>query len=195
MTCHIFRTKQKERKEIKLIKILFKDIPGFENEYQATTDGKIWSLKTKRFLSQHLRGQAGKKYYYVCLCKNNIPQNFRVHRLVAMTFISNPDNLPCVNHKDYNKLNNKVTNLEWCSYKENNEYGNRIEKSVETRKKNGYCIKTAVYNKNTNELIGEFESIRDAIRFLGLPKSADSNISEVINGRKKSAYGYYWKRL
>lgn len=175
------------------MEILFKDIPGFENEYQATTDGKIWSLKSKKFLSQQLRGPEGKKYYYVCLCKNNHKQNFRVNRLVALTFIPNPNNLPCVNHKDCNKLNNNVSNLEWCSYEENNKYDNRIEKAINTRKKNGYCTKVAVYDKNTYELIKEFESARDAIRFFKLPNSASSNISAVLKGRKKSAYGYYWK--
>lgn len=174
---------------------LFKDIPGFENEYQATSDGRIWSLKSKKFLSQQLKGPKDKKYYYVCLCKNNNKQNFRVNRLVALAFIPNPDNLPCVNHKDCNKLNNEVTNLEWCSYQENNEYNNRVTKAVETRKKNGNCVRVAVYDKDTYELVREFDTVRDAIHFFGLADSASANISAVLKGRKKSAYGYYWENL
>lgn len=177
------------------MEILFKDIPGFENEYQATSDGRIWSLKSKKFLSQQLKGPKDKKYYYVCLCKNNNKQNFRVNRLVALAFIPNPDNLPCVNHKDCNKLNNEVTNLEWCSYQENNEYNDRITKAIETRKKNGNCVRVAAYDKDTYELIREFDSVRDAIHFFGLADSASANISAVLKGRKKSAYGYYWENL
>ena len=96
---------------------------------------------------------------------------------------------------DCNKLNNNVSNLEWCTYKENNHYDNRILKSIETRKKNGYCVKVAVCNKITHETIKEFDSVRDAIHFLNLSDSASSNISAVIKGRRKSAYGYFWKNL
>lgn len=173
--------------------ILYKDIPGYENEYQATTDGRIWSLKSKRFLSQQLRGPENKEYYYVCLCKNNIKKQHRVNRLIAKTFLENPNNLPCVNHKDCNKLNNCVNNLEWCTYEDNNKYNNRIELSVQTRKKNGLCTKVKVYNKNTLEFIGTYESVRDAIKELQLDNSSSANISAALHGKRKSAYGYIWK--
>ena len=152
-------------------------------------------MKYKKFLSLQLRGPEGKKYYYVNLCKNNQQKACRVHRLIALTFIPNPNNLPCVNHLDCNKLNNNVSNLEWCTYKENNHYDNRILKSIETRKKNGYCVKVAICNKTTHETIKEFDSVRDAIHFLNLSDSASSNISAVIKGRRKSAYGYFCKNL
>ena len=62
------------------------------------------------------------------LCKNGKIKAFLVHRLVAEAFIPNPDNLPCINHKDENPKNNQVENLEWCTYKYNNEYNGRIDK-------------------------------------------------------------------
>lgn len=172
--------------------IKYKDIQGYEGCYQVTEDGQVWSVKSNKFLAQQLRGPEGKQYLYVCLCKNNVKQNFRVNRLVAQAFLDNPLNLPCVNHKDSNKLNNKVDNLEWCDYKYNNEFDNRKEKAVETRKNNGNCRKTIMCDKNTHEVIKEFVSTSEAIDFLNLPKNSAANISATIKGRKKSAYGYYW---
>ena len=170
----------------------YKDIQGYEGWYQITDDGQVWSLKSNRFLSQQLRGPEGRQYLYVCLCKNNVKQSFRVNRLVAQAFIDNPLELPCVNHKDSNKLNNQANNLEWCDYKYNNDYNSRKEKAVETRKNNGNCRKTIMCDKKTHEIIREFVSTSEALEYLGLPKSAAANISATIKGRKASAYGYYW---
>ena len=175
------------------MEFLQKDIVGYEGLYQITSDGKVWSLKSCKFLKPLLSGPKGKEYYYVCLSKNGIKKNHKIHRLVAEAFIPNPNNLPIVNHKDENKKNNYVDNLEWTTYKENNDYGTRKEKMVETRKNNGNCCKTIMCDKNTHEQIQIFETTRDAIRFLGLANSASSNISACIKGRKKSAYGYWWK--
>ena len=65
-------------------------------------------------------------YYSVSLMKNNKRRNYRIHRLVAEAFIPNPDNLPQVNHKDENKLNNIVSNLEWCDNTYNSQYPNDL---------------------------------------------------------------------
>lgn len=175
--------------------IQFKDIPGFEGEYQATSTGQIWSLKTQKFLKQQLKGPDNKKYFYVCLCKNNQKSSHRVNRLIAETFLPNPKNLPCVNHKDCNKLNNNLENLEWCSYQDNNLYQDRTLKAVNTRKENGFCQKVQVFDKKTNEFKGEFNSVRDAIRFFNLQNNCSANISAVLNGKKKSAYGFIWKKV
>ena len=77
-------------------------------------------------------------YIRVHLSKNGIKTGFRVHRLVAQAFLPNPDNLPEVNHLDEDKTNNRVDNLEWCDRKYNNNYGDRLEKSINTKIKNGY---------------------------------------------------------
>ena len=73
-------------------------------------------------------------YLKVCLSCNGKNKMFFVHRLVAEAFLPNPDNLPQVNHKDEDKSNNRVDNLEWCSQLYNNIYGSRMERQVNTRK-------------------------------------------------------------
>lgn len=70
-----------------------------------------------------------KGYAQVILSVNNTQRRYSVHRLVALHFIPNLDNKPCVNHKDENPLNNNVENLEWCTYSYNTNYGNCIEKN------------------------------------------------------------------
>ena len=116
----------------------WKDIKGYEGIYQVSSYGNIKSMdriveansnhKYQHIKEHLLRLNGGKKYIQVILCKNGKTKPFLVHRLVAEAFISNPNNLPCVNHKDENPKNNNVDNLEWCTYKYNNEYNRRVEK-------------------------------------------------------------------
>jgi hypothetical protein len=110
-----------------------KDIPGYEGLYSATTDGQIWSHKSKKFLKPYTVGTY-KKYLGVKLVKNGKAKSYRVHRLVAMTYLPNPDNLPQINHKDENPQNNCLENLEWCDAMYNNHYGTRTERQIETMK-------------------------------------------------------------
>ena len=85
------------------------------------------------------------------MCKNGKTKQGLLHRLVAEAFIPNPDNLPCINHKDENPLNNRADNLEWCSYKYNNEYNDRIGRC---RDKISTTLKTKQYHhKMTPEQI------------------------------------------
>ena len=99
-----------------------KDIKGFER-YQITDDGRVWSKTSKRYLSP-TKSQDG--YLRVKLCNGDGTYiNTNVHRLVASAFIPNPDNLPQVNHKDEDKTNNCVENLEWCTSQYNNTYNDR----------------------------------------------------------------------
>ena len=120
---------------------LWKDIKGFEGLYQVSTLGRVRSLdkyidaKIKNVDKVLKRGKILKPYYgkdgylRVHLCKNGKRTRFLVHRLVAEAFISNPDNLPCVNHKDEDKTNNYPCNLEWCTYKYNTNYGTRNKRA------------------------------------------------------------------
>jgi hypothetical protein len=91
-------------------------VKGFEGLYEVDDQGNVYSLISNRFVDS---GLTSKKYKRVCLVTNGKRKFHHVHRLVAETFIPNPLNLPQVNHKDGNKQNNHVENLEWCSASDN----------------------------------------------------------------------------
>ena len=100
--------------------IAYKRILNFEN-YQIGTDGSIWSLRAS--VPKRLKPQVKTNgYFTVTLYNKNLKKKCYIHRLVAETFISNPNNYPCINHKDENKSNNNVSNLEWCTNAENNQH-------------------------------------------------------------------------
>lgn len=99
----------------------WKDIQGYEDLYRVNTNGEVYSVRSNKILKPFYRGRRpDNKYFVVELHKNNKGKTISVHRLVAEAFIPNPNKLPCVNHKDGNKFNNCVDNLEWCTYSENN---------------------------------------------------------------------------
>lgn len=118
----------------------WKDIPNYENLYQISNNGVVRRLQSYDSRG-HLRNPRTRKtritkkgYPQVGLYKNGIETKFLIHKLVAETFIPNPDNLPCINHKDENPLNNCVSNLEWCTYKYNANYGSCQIRRVKTRR-------------------------------------------------------------
>ena len=108
-----------------------KDIPSYEGLYGITKDGKIYNLKYKRFLKAASDKDG---YLRINLSKNGQKVSYRVHRLVALTYIPNPNNYPIINHKDENKQNNNVSNLEWCTHKYNTNYGTAIQRQSEKLK-------------------------------------------------------------
>lgn len=121
---------------------IWKDIEGYEGLYQVSNLGRIKSLERyvwNRFsyilVKERILKQSNDKYGYciISLNKNNKGKVFKVHRLVAQAFIPNSLNAPQVNHKDEDKKNNYVDNLEWCDSKYNNTYGTRIERIVRNR--------------------------------------------------------------
>lgn len=126
------------------MKEIWKNIMDF-NGYQVSNLGRIRSFKTYKVLKQ----KTYKGYKSLCLYKYGKKYYRAVHRLVAEAFISNPKNLPCVNHKDENPSNNCVNNLEWCNYAYNINYGTGINRRLETRRKNSGHI---VLNVNLTEL-------------------------------------------
>lgn len=150
-----------------------KDIKGYEGQYAITSCGKVWSYKRQKFLKPAL----SRGYEIVVLCKEGITKNYRVHRLVAEAYIPNPENKPQVNHKDENKENNCVNNLEWVTAEENNNYGTRNEragKSLSVSKcKPVYCVELDKY----------FESGIAAAAELGLNQG---NIGKCCNGKQKT---------
>lgn len=123
----------------------WRDIPGYEGLYQASSLGMIRSVERlvpgkkgffKLMKSVVLKQTtAGRGYASVMLSKNGVTKRWNVHRLIALTFIPNPNNLPEVNHKDENKTNNIWANLEWCDSKYNANYGHRNINQVNTKLK------------------------------------------------------------
>lgn len=108
---------------------IFKDIPKFEGRYQISNLGKVWSKITNKFLTLQ-KEKCG--YVRVSLNLNKKSKKYLVHRLGAFAFIKNNKNKPCVNHINSNKIDNRVENLEWCTYSENLKhsfkYGNACHK-------------------------------------------------------------------
>jgi hypothetical protein len=104
----------------------FKEIPGFNGKYLINEVGDVYTLKHKKILKTEL-SNAG--YLRVGLCLNNKQKKYSVHRLVAEIYLDKTDGCDIVNHKDQNKLNNHVDNLEWCNYNENNTHFTRAKTS------------------------------------------------------------------
>lgn len=117
---------------------IWKDIKDYEGLYQISNLGRVKSLpKIRKANHDYISKEkylkfGGKRYNIVVLYKNKKAKTFTVHKLVALHFIDNPENKSCVNHKDGNKLNNNVHNLEWCSISENTKhaYDNGLKISV-----------------------------------------------------------------
>lgn len=170
-----------------------------DNQYLIYPDGKIWSEKTHKFLSQSKRGD----YFRVGLVINGIKQSLSVHRIVAETFIPNPNNYPQVNHIDENKENNSYLNLEWTTVKQNANHGTRNKRISTTNKKlfphgigqrgdHPEAKKVKMLDPKTNKTLKIFDSIASACDYLK-KANGQPNISAVCNGRRKTAYGYVWR--
>ena len=117
------------------MKEVWTDVKHYDGLYKVKKYGRVWSCNNNKYLAIHTKSNG---YQFVQLYKNGKMRNEYLHRLVALAFIPNPNNLPQVNHKDENKLNNYVDNLEWCDCKYNNNYGTARQRSVTTKKEQGF---------------------------------------------------------
>ena len=128
--------------------IIWRPVVGYEGLYEVSNTGQVRSLnRYVKGKGKSYRLQKGKMlspiknkdgYLQVNLCCNGKNKMFLVHRLSAQAFLPNPDNLPEINHKDEDKTNNIVDNLEWCDRSYNNNYGTRKDKVRESKLKSGY---------------------------------------------------------
>ncbi|MET2121521.1 NUMOD4 domain-containing protein [Enterococcus faecalis] len=120
---------------------MWKSIKDYCEYYEVSSQGDIRSKKTGKILKPY---KNGKGYLIITLSKNGKNKKMRVHRLVAQAFLENPNNLPDVNHKDYDRTNNCVSNLEWMGRKENVQYSS----------KNGNFVKSAPTKRSTTGVRG-----------------------------------------
>lgn len=171
---------------------IFKDIPEYEGLYQVSNygniksvsrevwNGKIYYKSKERILKPKLRKNG---YLLVTLSKNNIQKDWLIHRLVAISFIPNPNNFTEIDHIDNNKRNNKVENLKWCNHKENCNNPITLERYNKDKE-----ILVVQLDLNGN-LVKLWESTRQAEREGGF---ISGHICNCCKGKSKTHKGYKW---
>lgn len=164
---------------------MWKEIQQASN-YEISDLGEVRNKTTKYIL----KGRKSKSGYLQVSIKFDIDNKFKnqyIHRLVAEHYLENDNELNVVNHKDGNKLNNNVENLEWVtrSYNVQHAHDNLLIKKTSNRR-------IGMFDKNNN-LIEEFNSIVEAYKKLDKPSRV--NIDSALQGKQKTAYGYIWKYL
>ena len=165
----------------------FVDINGYEGLYKVNNRGEVLSVRSKRILKA---GKNKQGYMCVALAKDGKSKTHKVHRLVATAFISNPNNYPYINHKDEDKTNNNVENLEWCTHKYNINYGTAIERRSEAIKKSPLKRRKAVLQLSlAGDIVREYHSTKDAAEATGIDRR---QISRSINHLGKQAHGFLW---
>lgn len=160
---------------------VWRPIENYEGIYEISRDGKIRRVDTGNILRGYLGPDGYKRVGLTVNCKTKV---FLVHRLLAIAFIPNPYNYPCINHKDENKSNNALDNLEWCTHRYNLNYGTHNERANETRKK-----PILQYTKD-GVFIREWKSVTD----LNIETKIDmGHVTACCRGKRKTAGGYCWK--
>lgn len=175
---------------------IWKPVVGFEGYYEVSDRGRVRG--TERTVIANIKGRPiprkipqrprqaqnrGNGYRFVALCKDGRKVMKSVHRLVAEAFIPNPDDLPEVNHKDEDKANNSVENLEWCTRQYNDSYGTGKKRAADKR------AIPIVALSNDGTVVARFRSGADAEQMTGICRG---DISSCIHGKAKSAGGYRW---
>ena len=170
------------------MKEIWKDIPNYEGIYKISNLGRLKSFRaynsfTKGYYYKEkiIKGKIDNNgYVMVCLVKNGQYKYCRIHRLVAEAFIDNPNNYPIINHKDENKQNNIVSNLEWCTYLYNNTYGNKNKK----------ISKAIIQYDLEDNFIKEYPSINEAGRQNNIPHTS---ILYALKHTEGITHNYKWK--
>lgn len=164
---------------------MFKELKEYENRYKIDEHGNVFSIKKNIMLKPCINNG-----YRCVLLYGKEKQTLKyVHRMVAETFIPNPDNLPCVNHKDENKLNNSVENLEWCTWSYNNNYNNRQKKISNKLKGRPAHNRIPVIDLNTGRI---YKSISEASNDISIHYYC---IKDMIEGRVDEYKGYRLRYL
>lgn len=166
-------------------------IQGYEGIYEVSESGDVRSLdrlivgkdgREYRKKGKVLKPVVVSRYLNVCLSKPSCnPKQSRIHRLVATAFIENPCNLPQINHKDGNKMNNHFQNLEWVSAEQNVEHAQKMGL--------GHISRPVIQYKNGKE-IARYDSSSKAGKSVNI---SSSNILSACKGNYKKSKGYEWK--
>lgn len=167
----------------------WRPIRGFPG-YEVSNFGRVKSLARDYFYGSHgdmmLKPDTARGYERVTLFRDGMRHRFQVHRLVADAFIPNPDDLPFVNHKDENKANNRVENLEWCTHLYNSNYGTRNSRISERVSR-----KVAQLTKD-GTVVRIWDSMTEAARETGAHLS---EISKCCKRPEYTAAGYGWRKI
>jgi hypothetical protein len=184
----------------------WKDINGFHKMYQISSTGIVRSLDRKVSHEEGgkmlVRGKtiavtSGRGgYYHVALSKNGFPKTVTIHRLVAEAFIKNTDRKPCVNHKDGNRNNNNFTNLEWTTYKENEQWSWEHLGKTASKHKRASGIKHGaarpVKVTSAGGVVSYYETVLSAGKAIGCNYK---NIYEVLSGKRNKCGGCRFEEI
>ena len=193
---------------------IWKSVVGYDGAYEVSSNGRVRSVRRQNcrgkmcggiMLKLHKNKQTG--YLQVSLHKQGVRKLWSVHRLVAMAFIPRVEGADTVNHKNENKQDNRVDNLEWLSLADNLRYGTHNERATRNKPnmsganhfnfgKRGIQAMThkgAVIGvlKDDPAIVVRFDTAADAARAL---KLSTGQLCDAINGKAKSCGGYYWRR-
>lgn len=188
---------------------IWKDITGYDKRYQVSSFGRVRKIKNDGTVRNLKTTVFGFGYAHLNLMLNGKQKSVQVHRLVAEAFVENPNNYPIVNHKDENKLNNHATNLEWCTYSYNINYGTRHERYRQTRKERNVTerflrtmkergrscaeIPVVCLDKDLN-IVAEYKSVAEGARTLGVCSGTirHSIYLNMKKGKRWRSYGFLW---
>lgn len=179
------------------IKEVFTDIHNFEGMYQVSNLGRVRSCDRIICNGRFEKGKimkpckTKKGYLRVYLCKDGKQYTYSIHRLVALAFIPNPDNKPCIDHINGIKEDNNVKNLRWCTNRENVHFSmDNNTRHIFTPDESKCSRKVAKLDMNGIE-IEVYPSLSEAARKNGI--KSFTKISSVCNGQRKSAGGFKWQ--
>lgn len=172
---------------------VWKDIKGYEGKYQVSNLGRIKSFDFDKFHKGRILkpSYCTSGYLKVHLRKNKKSKQFMIHRIVASEFIDNAENKKTVNHINGIKTDNRVENLEWCSYSENLKHAYKLGLNSWNPKKGKPQKRVLQIDKDTGVVLKEYISIGEASR--AIVGKNYSGISDCCNNRQKTAYGYIWR--
>lgn len=184
----------------------WRDIPGYEGLYQVSSLGRVKSLakpmfygttpnvrnhesamRIERIMTPRVKRNG---YAQIGLYQDGKAKSYTIHRLVAIVFIPNPNGFPYVNHKDEDRLNNSVDNLEWCTPSYNIHYGTAIKKLSDAKRNHPAMSKPVLQFNLDGTFVAEYPSANEAARMTGIKQG---NISSCCNRTTKSTNGFIWR--